>query len=78
VFRARLGFEDGRVNLLHDPDEHAAIDALHERVPDVSRLFHAHGTGHAFSTGDDRLGGQGVYQVLGMELGQSSSSEYEV
>lgn len=29
---------DGRVHLGHDPDEEAAVDALHERVADVRGL----------------------------------------
>ena len=54
VARSLALLVDGLVDLLHEPDEHASIHALHERVPHVHRRIGAHRRGNALASREDR------------------------
>ena len=63
VHRVRLGLKNGRVDLVDDPDEHAPVHALHERVAHVDRHVSAHCCGDALAAREDGARGECVVQL---------------
>jgi hypothetical protein len=52
------------VDLLHDEDEHSAVDAFDEGVSDVDALFARQSRHHCLSVGEESLPGEGIDQGL--------------
>ena len=56
------------VDLLHEPNEHASVHALHERVPHVHRRVGAHRCGNALAPCEDRPCGKRVGKAIDFHL----------
>ena len=67
-----LWLENDLVNLLYDPDELSAVNALHKGVTDILSAGRTQWTHNRFSSGDGALGTESLLQSMGInskELG---------